>query len=549
MPCKTVTVVSGCLDGGTALSRGSPQRLQPVRSVAHQTVTAKISGSTSIAQALSAQRERQFDMSFAAVNFVLKQQMDRSSDKFLLLCLANYANDEGYSYPSQVRIQAETSLERKTVMGGLRRLVEGGYIKDTERRCGSTLQVTVWRLIGLPELSKRHYVYQVTDPNTGEFYIGKRSCDLDPLADPYTGSGAWPKKVRSAGGLLIKTIVETFATSAEATVAEQRIIREMDAHLLCRNEGGPYRQRENQHKRTQAADASVSRTVAIKKDSNSAVFPVEGCRFSDQTVPFFPSKGAKNGTRNLTEPSDEPYLEKTHVQSAKIAVERVIGKPQTSVSLFSEEIDTINEPLQEPMERAVERIPEKTKPLAASKAKVRAAPAPKKVIREATEFSMFWDAYPRKTGKLEAERKFEIARRRATFEQIMDGLARCEFDERPKFIMQPERWLHGGHWLDVQTNLSADPYGLNAWHATITSDGTLSAAMYDPDDLRPILIAAGWEPSWRGSLDILNAWMRDGYSPDSCAKVIASAIAEFGARGNLAAFDKRVRFRAERIVL
>ena len=54
-------------------------------------------------------------MSFRAVNFSLKQQMDRSSDKFLLLCIANYAQDDGTAYPSQLRLQADTCLDRKTV--------------------------------------------------------------------------------------------------------------------------------------------------------------------------------------------------------------------------------------------------------------------------------------------------------------------------------------------------------------------------------------------------------------------------------------------------
>lgn len=242
---------------------------------------------------------------------------------------------------------------------------------------------------------------------------------------------------------------------------------------------------------------------------------------------------------------------KTHVQPAKVAVERVLGDRPTIISLFEE--DAVNEHLPEPMERTIERIPEKTKTLAASKAKVGCAPeaasAPIEVIPKKMEFQDFWDAYPRKTGKLDAERKFIIACRRATAEQIMDGVARYQFSDDPKFIPHPATWLHQGRYLDVQVDLSADQYGLTEWHATIISDGKLSAAMYDPDDLRPILIATGWEPSWRGSLDVLSAWMRDGYVPDSVAKAIASAVAEFGARGALAAFDKYVRFRAERISL
>jgi hypothetical protein len=263
--------------------------------------------------------------------------------------------------------------------------------------------------------------------------------------------------------------------------------------------------------------------------------------------PHYGGRGNDVSTNRHLEPSVEPSERKTHVQPAKVAVERVIEDRPSGISLFQEETDTINEPIPELMERAIERIPEKTKPLAASKPKVRAAPAPNEVIPEKTGFPAFWDAYPRKTGKLDAERKFAIACRRATFEQIMDGLARYQFSDDPKFIPHPATWLHQGRYLDVQVDLLADAYGLLEWHAALPRDGTLSAAMYDPHDLRPILIATGWEPSWRGSLDVLGVWMRDGFVPDSVAKTIAAAVAEFGARGNLAAFDKRVRYRAERI--
>jgi hypothetical protein len=108
-------------------------------------------------------------------------------------------------------------------------------------------------------------------------------------------------------------------------------------------------------------------------------------------------------------------------------------------------------------------------------------------------------------------------------------------------------WLNQKRYRDVEPDLTIDPYGLSEWLESLPRDGGLSAHCYDIEDIRPILIATGWEPSWRGSLDILNGWLRDGYIPDSCAKVIAAAVAEFGGRASLAAFDKRVRFRAQKI--
>lgn len=164
-------------------------------------------------------------------------------------------------------------------------------------------------------------------------------------------------------------------------------------------------------------------------------------------------------------------------------------------------------------------------------------------------FAAFWLAYPKRpnNSKFEARKSWGRALRHATPTEIMDGMARYEFSPDPRMRPMAATFLNQQRWACINDDLDVDAYGLAEWLADLPHDGTLSAACYDIDDLRPILIATGWEPSWRGSLDIVNAWMRDGYVPDSVAKIVAGAVAEHGARGNLAAFDKRVRYRAERI--
>jgi hypothetical protein len=161
-------------------------------------------------------------------------------------------------------------------------------------------------------------------------------------------------------------------------------------------------------------------------------------------------------------------------------------------------------------------------------------------------FSAFWANYPRKVGRGYAKRCWATALRKVAATEILAALSSYDFISDKKFILHPSSWLNGEHWLDEQPD-KMDHFGINEWIGTLARDGGLSAHCYDPDELRAILIATGWEPKWRGSLDILGVWLRDGYVPDSIAKVIAGAVAEFGARGSLAAFDKRVRFRAQRI--
>ena len=85
-------------------------------------------------------------MSNPAVNWAFKVSGIRSSEKFLLVCLANYADENGICFPSQKSMSDDTALDRKTVISGLRRLVEARLIRDTGDRRGATRQVTVYQL-------------------------------------------------------------------------------------------------------------------------------------------------------------------------------------------------------------------------------------------------------------------------------------------------------------------------------------------------------------------------------------------------------------------
>ena len=165
------------------------------------------------------------------------------------------------------------------------------------------------------------------------------------------------------------------------------------------------------------------------------------------------------------------------------------------------------------------------------------------------EFELFYQKYPRKVSKATARRAWLTARRRASFDEIMNGLATYPFSPDPVYVPYPATWLNGDRFRDVAPDLTRDSYGIGEWLAGLPRDGALSPLFYEIEEIRPILIATGWEPSWRGSLDVLNAWLRDGYEPDSVAKIIAEAVTEFGVRGALASFDKRVRYRARRLAL
>lgn len=69
-----------------------------------------------------------------------------SSLKFLLVALADNADDQGRAFPSVETLAGKTSQDRKTVIAGLDRLEELNLATDTGGRVGKTKQVKVYRL-------------------------------------------------------------------------------------------------------------------------------------------------------------------------------------------------------------------------------------------------------------------------------------------------------------------------------------------------------------------------------------------------------------------
>lgn len=79
---------------------------------------------------------------------------------------------------------------------------------------------------------RHHYVYKITEPRTGQFYIGVRSCDCLPAQDRYMGSGGWIAMIdkRTAH----KEILEVFGSREEAEVAEIFHIKHATGKIMNR---------------------------------------------------------------------------------------------------------------------------------------------------------------------------------------------------------------------------------------------------------------------------------------------------------------------------
>ena len=165
------------------------------------------------------------------------------------------------------------------------------------------------------------------------------------------------------------------------------------------------------------------------------------------------------------------------------------------------------------------------------------------------DFEAFWLRYPRRGNnpKATARVSYRRARKTATAEEILDGLARYEFSPDPRLRPMAATWLNQRRFECVPVDLSADPWGLDEFLASLPDDGALSALSYERDAIEQIMLATRWPETWRGSLDALNAWLRDGYTPTSIADVLQAVVAKKPGARSLGWFDGVVRVRATQL--
>jgi hypothetical protein len=81
-------------------------------------------------------------------------------------------------------------------------------------------------------------------------------------------------------------------------------------------------------------------------------------------------------------------------------------------------------------------------------------------VVEETPFDIFWKAYPRKTGKGDARKKFAKALNKTSFENIMAALGKVKASAQwqkddGQFVPYPATWLNQERW-DDEVGQSAD---------------------------------------------------------------------------------------------
>jgi hypothetical protein len=103
-------------------------------------------------------------MSVEAITWALGQPIERSTAKFVLVAMANCANNEMECWPSIAYLAGATAQDRKTVQENMRRLAEAGYIEPTGEHRGTTNQIVVYRLV--KDAQKRNTSENGTVPKT-----------------------------------------------------------------------------------------------------------------------------------------------------------------------------------------------------------------------------------------------------------------------------------------------------------------------------------------------------------------------------------------------
>ena len=197
-------------------------------------------------------------VSVEAIAWALKQPVKHSSAKFVLVALANCANGHSFEcWPSIAYLCEATAQNRKTVIENIGRLVSDGYISDTGSKKGRTGRIKTYILntrtapkqLGQPKTQHgkhvssddphygagNHYVYRLTHRQTGQFYVGVRTCVGAVENDQYKGSGLWPERCKIAGVALEKEVVAKFETRNKAEIFEQKLIDESLLSPFCMN--------------------------------------------------------------------------------------------------------------------------------------------------------------------------------------------------------------------------------------------------------------------------------------------------------------------------
>lgn len=154
-----------------------------------------------------------------------------TSNKMVLLALADCANDDGVCWPGINHLVRKCSVGERTVQRAIKELAAAGHITRQEvpgKGCRYAVHPKDSAAVQV-----FHYVYKTTNIETGEYYIGARTCYGEPLDDAYVGSGEWVKDQDKSA--LSKEVISLHGSRSELAEAETEEIRAHIANAECKN--------------------------------------------------------------------------------------------------------------------------------------------------------------------------------------------------------------------------------------------------------------------------------------------------------------------------
>jgi hypothetical protein len=133
-------------------------------------------------------------VSIDATRWAWTAPVNNSSQRLVLLSLADRASDEHTAWPSIERLAKDTVLDKKTVQKVILELINLGLIKDTGDRKGPTKRVRVLKLNGVK--GREDYTQNLDDANTpknGNIKRSQKRNDSKNGNDPENGALNNPK--------------------------------------------------------------------------------------------------------------------------------------------------------------------------------------------------------------------------------------------------------------------------------------------------------------------------------------------------------------------
>jgi DNA-binding MarR family transcriptional regulator len=155
-------------------------------------------------------------MSFEAMAWAIKQEVGNTTAKFVLLMVANYADEQGRAWPSQERLAEGIEASRHTVMRALDFLEEGGFMaRERRHRADGSRAADVIRL----DLSRNLLRSKNSEPMS-------QIATAEPITEPISKHS---KKTRARGVRLPEDWTPTpdRMAKAAATIGQEALEEEL----------------------------------------------------------------------------------------------------------------------------------------------------------------------------------------------------------------------------------------------------------------------------------------------------------------------------------